>query len=125
VDDDPPPTLSIGNATVNEGNGGASNATSPSPCRGEWPTSDRRLATADGTATAGLDYGDERHATFPPEPPRRRSRCRSRETLDGTTETFTAVLSNAITRSWYDRPGTICVNDNDDGIDAQRNGDGG
>ncbi|WP_459986902.1 Calx-beta domain-containing protein, partial [Nocardioides sp. AN3] len=57
VDDDAPPTLSIGNTTITEGNSGTTTANVPvtlSAASGKTITV--TYATANGTATAGSDY---------------------------------------------------------------------
>ncbi|HZS33338.1 MAG TPA: Calx-beta domain-containing protein [Methylomirabilota bacterium] len=56
-DDDPPPTLAIGDATVAEGNSGTTNAVftvTLAPASGRTVTV--QYATANGTAAAGSDY---------------------------------------------------------------------
>ncbi len=60
VDNDPPPTVSVGNATVTEGNAGSRGAVFTVTLSGPsgfpvWAS----YATADGTATAGADYGSQ------------------------------------------------------------------
>jgi hypothetical protein len=60
VDDDPPPAISVGNATVTEGNAGSTGAVFNVTLSGPsgFPVS-ASYATADGTATAGADYGSQ------------------------------------------------------------------
>ena len=68
LDDDPVPTLSVGNVSVTEGNSGSTNAVfavTLTPVSGRTVTVN--YATADGTATAGSDYtATSGLLTFPP-----------------------------------------------------------
>jgi hypothetical protein len=58
VNDDVVPSLSIGNATVNEGDTGSTNAVFTVSLSSSYPqTVTVNYATANGTATAGSDYG--------------------------------------------------------------------
>jgi hypothetical protein len=68
LDDDPPPSLSIDDVTLAEGNSGTSNADfTVSLSAASQQTVTVAYATADGTATAGSDYSATAGTlTFPP-----------------------------------------------------------
>ena len=56
IDNDPPPSVSIGDATVTEGNGGQAAAFSVTLSTHSGKPVSLSFETADGTATAGSDY---------------------------------------------------------------------
>lgn len=117
-DDQPPvlPTLSIGNATVTEGNSGTVNMTftvtlsqaSASPVTVNY-------ATANGTATAGSDYNAASGVlTFAPGVTSRAITIAVRgDTLVESTETFRVLLSNAAGATISSSTGTGTIIDND------------
>ena len=102
TDDDDPPTLSIADATVNEGNTGTVNATftvSQSTASGLPVTVD--FATAEGTATlADSDYADTSGTlTFLPGAPLTQAitvAVNGDLTDEGVSETFTVSLSGEV-----------------------------
>jgi Calx-beta domain-containing protein len=131
TDDDPPPTLSIGDAAVTEGDATPATATftvtlgAPS---GQTVTVN--YGTADGTAVAGADYVTTAGTlTFPPGT--------VVQTLDVTVlgdlldepdETFLVNLSNPVNATVADGQGVGTIQDNDPGpsisIDDVSDGEG-
>jgi len=117
-DDQPPvlPKLSIGNATVTEGNSGTTNMTftvtlsqaSTSPVTVGY-------ATADGTATAGSDYNTSSGTlTFAPGETTKTITVAVRgDTLVESSETLRVVLSNPTGATISVGTGTGTITDND------------
>ncbi len=117
-DDQPPPlpTISIGNATVTEGNSGTVNMTftvtlsqaATSPVTVQY-------ATADGTATAGSDYNAASGTlTFAAGQTSKTITVAVRgDTLVEGTETFRVVLSNATGATIASGTGTGTITDDD------------
>jgi len=112
----PPPTLSIGNATVTEGNSGTANVTftvtlsqaAASPVTVQY-------ATANGTATAGSDYNAASGTlTFAAGETSKTITVAVRgDTLVEGTETFRVLLSNASGATISGGTGTGTILDND------------
>jgi len=110
VDDDPPPTVSIGNASVAEGDAGSTPATfTVSLSAPSGKTVDVGWATADGSATAGSDYAAASGTlTFAPgETTKTITIDVLGDTVVEGTETFGVVLSTGATGT-----GTIVDDDN-------------
>jgi hypothetical protein len=112
----PPPSMTINDVAVNEGNSGSAMATftvtlsAPSPL-----TITVNYATVNGTATAGADYTATSGAlTFPPG-----SLSQSiavpvlGDTLDEVDETFTVNLSGAVNAIIADATGVATILDDD------------
>jgi len=117
-DDQPPPlpTLSIGNATITEGNSGTVNMTftvTLSQAQGSPVTV--RYATADGTATAGNDYNAASGTlTFAAGETSKTVTVAVRgDTLVESAETFRVLLSNATGATIATGTGTGTITDND------------
>ena len=116
TDDDPVPTVSIGNSTVTEGNTGTVTATftatldAPS---GRTVTVD--YATADGTATAPGDYlAASGTVTFlPNQTSRPVSVTVNGDTLDEANETYLVTLSNPTNATILDGQGLGTITDDD------------
>src|SRR6266508_3651657 len=116
TDDDGIPTLSIGDATVTEGNSGTVNATftvTLSPASGQTVSVD--YATADGTATAPDDYlATGGNLVFEPGQTTRTVEVTvNGDTLDEIDETFTTNLSNSVNATIADGLGLGTIIDDD------------
>ena len=115
TDDDDPPTLSIGNATVDEGDTAAFEVT----LSGERAvTATVRYSTMDGTAFAGSDYTaiDGGTLTFRPGDDSETIRVRTREdSAREDAEYFTVVLSDPREATIDTGTGTGTIDDDDAG----------
>src|SRR6266545_4014263 len=116
TDDDGFPALSIGDATVTEGNSGTVNATftvTLSPASGQTVSVD--YATADGTATAPDDYlATGGNLVFEPGQTTRTVEVTVNcDTLDEIDETFTTNLSNSVNATIADGLGLGTIIDDD------------
>jgi Ca2+-binding RTX toxin-like protein len=116
TNDDPVPSLTIGNATVTEGNSGTTNATfivSLSASSGQTVTVD--YASANGTATAGTDYNAiAGNLTFNPgETVKTITVGVLGDTLNEVNETFQVNLSNASNASIFNSQGTGNITNDD------------
>ena len=116
TDDDPAPTISIGDATVTEGDAGTANATFTvdlSTASGRPASVD--FATASGSATAPADY----QTTSGPlnfavgETTKTVTVLVNGDLLDEIDETFTVNLSNAVGATIADGLGLGTITDND------------
>ena len=116
VDDDAPPTLTIGNATVTEGDSGATNAaftirlSAPS-----GRTVTVGYTTSDGSAVAGNDYTSlGGQAIFPPGTTNQTVRVAVLgDRLSESNETFFVNLGSAVNASVTDSQGQGTILDND------------
>ena len=117
IDDDPLPALSIGDATVTEGDSGTVNATFTVTLT---PVSGREVfvqyATADGSATAGTDYAAISSTTLTfaaGETSKTITVPVSGDLLDEFDETFTVNLSGASFATISDGVGEGTITDDD------------
>jgi hypothetical protein len=117
ADDDAPPTVSIGNASVPEGNTGTAPATftvSLSAASGKTVTVE--YASANGTATAPADYAavGTTILTFTPGQLSKTVTVNAQgDVLDEADETFSVNLSNAVNASIAGAPGAGVITDDD------------
>ena len=116
VDNDPAPTVSIGNSTVTEGNSGSVTATFTATLNapsGRTVTVD--YATSDGTATAPDDYlAASGTVTFlPNQTSRPVSVTVNGDTLDEANETYLVTLSNPTNATILDSQGLGTITDDD------------
>ena len=116
TDDDPVPTVSIGNSTVTEGNTGTVTATFTATLNapsGRTVTVD--YATSDGTATAPGDYlAASGTVTFlPNQTSRPVSVTVNGDTLDEANETYLVTLSNPTNATILDGQGLGTITDDD------------
>ncbi len=116
VDDDPPPSLSINNVTVTEGNTGTLNAVfkvSLSEPSGQTVTV--KFATANGTAAAGSDYVAKSGtlSLSPGQTTKDITIAVKGDTVPEPNETFFVNLSNAINANIADNQGVGTIIDND------------
>jgi large repetitive protein len=116
TNDDGPPSLSINNVSVPEGNAGTASATftvTLAPASGHTVTVD--YATSDGTATAPADYtptsgqlafapGDTTHTLVVPV---------NGDTVDEINENFTVTLTNPVHATIGDGQGRGTITDDD------------
>ena len=115
-DDDAPPSLSVSDVSVTEGNGSAVSAVftvSLSSASGKTVNVDH--ATADGTATAPADYAAGTGSlTFTPgQTSKTVTVIVAGDSLDEIDETFTLNLSNAVNATIGDGSGLGTILDND------------
>lgn len=118
-DDDAPPTVSIDDVTVTEGDSGTTDAifTVELSAPSAFPIT-VGLATADGTATVGDDY-DAVSTTVefaPGETSHPVTVTVLGDTLDEFDETFQVVLSDPENAAIADGSGTGTIEDDDDGV---------
>ena len=116
TDDDAAPSLSVNDMTVSEGNSGTINATftvTLAPASGQTVTLD--YATGDDTATSGEDYqSTSGQLSFPAGQTTRTITVPVfGDTVDETTEAFTAGLSNAANATIADGQGVGTITDDD------------
>ena len=117
IDDDNPPTLSIGDATVAEGNTGNANATftvTLSAASGRTVTVD--YATANGTAIAPGDYAAVPPSTLtfnPGQTSRTLTVLVNGDSLDEVNETYLVDLSNATNSTIADLQAIGTITDDD------------
>jgi ribosomal protein L35AE/L33A len=116
TDDDPPPTVSVNNATVTEGDTGTINANftvTLSAASGKTITID--YATVDGTATAPADYvaGSGTLTFTPGQTTKTVTVPVNGDLLDEANETFIVTLSNPSNVTIADGQGVGTINDND------------
>ena len=116
TDDDAPPAVSVGNATVTEGDTGTINANftvSLSAASGKTITID--YATADGTATAPADYvaGSGTLTFTPGQTTKTVTVLVNGDLLDEANETFFVNLSNPSNVTIADGQGVGTITDND------------
>ncbi len=116
TDDDPPPTVSISDCTVQEGDAGASACgltVSLSTPSGKTVTVS--YATANGTATAGSDYtAASGTLTFAPGVPSLALSVLAKgDTTDETDESFVVNLSGPTNATLGDAQGTGTIDDDD------------
>ncbi|MEY2475791.1 MAG: large repetitive protein [Actinomycetota bacterium] len=116
TDDDNPPSLSVADVTVAEGNGGSTNANfavTLSAASGQTVTVN--YATANGTATAGTDYTNTAGSlTFDPgQTSKTVSVAVVGDTLDEPNETFTLTLNTPVNATIGDGSGTGTITDDD------------
>ena len=116
TDDDAPPSLSVSDVSVTEGNGSAVSAVftvSLSSASGKTVNVDH--ATADGTATAPADYAAGTGSlTFTPGQTNKTvTVIVAGDSLDEIDETFTLNLSNAVNATIADGSGLGTILDND------------
>ena len=112
ADNDPPPTMSVGDVTVLEGAGSATVTVSLSLASGKTITVN--YATSDGTATAGSDYTARSGSlTFVPgDTSKTVSVPIASDTVNESDETFTFTLSNASNATFADSSATVTIEDN-------------
>jgi len=116
LNDDVLPTLSIGNATVNEGDTGSTNAVFAVSLSSSYPqTVTVSYATANGTATAGSDYGATNGiVTFAPGSTSQSISVRIiGDRLNEPSETFFVNLSNPTNASIADGRGLGTISNDD------------
>jgi hypothetical protein len=122
TDDDPTPVLtisdvSLGEGTVNEGNGGTVTATFTVSLSGmSSSTVTASYATANGTATAGTDYvAGSGTVTFAPGflTPQMVSVTVSSDVLDEVDETFVVNLTSPVNATIGDAQGSAIITDDD------------
>ncbi|HKB19631.1 MAG TPA: Calx-beta domain-containing protein, partial [Gaiellaceae bacterium] len=116
IDDDDQPSISIGDATVTEGNGSTVNASfSVSLSSASGQTVSVGYATADGTATAGNDYvATGGSLVFSPGQTTKPVNVQvNGDTLDEIDETFTVDLADAVNAAIADGTGVGTIIDND------------
>jgi hypothetical protein len=116
VDDDPPPTLSVNDVTVTEGNNGATDAdfvVALSPASGRSVTVN--YSTANGTATSAVDYvATSGTLTFSPgETTKTVTVAAIADTSIEPDETFFLDLSGATNATIVDAQGTGTIKDDD------------
>ena len=116
LDDDDPPSVSIGDTSVTEGDSGSTAATltvSLSAASGKTVTVD--YATLAGTATAGSDFtAKSGTVTFAPgETSQSVSVDVLGDMLDESDEAFSVELSNAVNASIADGSGAVTIVDDD------------
>ena len=121
VNDDPPPSISINDVSLTEGNAGTATLTftvTLSGASGKTVTVD--YATADGTATAPADYtAASGTVTFAPgRSPGRSPSAVLGDTLDEFDETFAVNLSAPTNATIADSQGVGTITDNDARSDA-------
>jgi len=120
VDNDGLPSLTINDASVTEGNSGTAAAVftvSLSPASGQVVSV--QYATADGTATAGQDYtATSGTLTFNPGETSKNITVTVQGDLvdEGSGETFTVNLSNAVNATLYDVQGLGNITDDDTAV---------
>ena len=116
-DQDPPPALSISDATITEGDAGTVDATftvTLAPVSGQ--TVFVQYATANGSATAGADYGAIGLTTLtflPGETTKTITVSVNADLLDEDDETFTVGLSSPVSATLADATGIGTITDND------------
>jgi hypothetical protein len=116
VDDDPLPTITINDVTVNEGNTGTANARfTVSLSAASARTITVAYQTADTTATAGVDYVAQAGllAFSPGATTRTITVLVNGDTVDEDNETFAVNLSNATNAAIFDAQGVGTITDND------------
>jgi glucose/arabinose dehydrogenase len=115
VDDDPTPTLTINDVSVNEGNNGTRNVTfSVTLSAASNLSVSVNYQTADGTATATDYVATSGTLVFDPGTTRRTFTVAVRgDTIDEPNETFFAVLSNAVNAELARVQGMATIVDND------------
>ena len=116
TDDDGPPSLSVNDVTVTEGDSGTTSATftvTLAPASGQNVSVD--YSTADGTATAPADYAATSGTlTFAPGQTTRPVSVQvAGDTVDEINETFTVNLSNAVNAAIADGTGLGTILDDD------------
>ena len=116
TNDDGPPSLSVNDVTVTEGDSGTTSATftvTLAPASGQSVSVD--YSTADGTATAPADYAATSGTlTFAPGQTTRTVTVQvAGDTLDEINETFTVNLSNAVNAAIADGTGLGTILDDD------------
>ena len=116
TDDDGPPSLSVNDVTVTEGDSGTTSATftvTLAPASGQNVSVD--YSTADGTATAPADYAATSGTlTFAPGQTTRTVSVQvAGDTVDEINETFTVNLSNAVNAAIADGTGLGTILDDD------------
>ena len=116
TDDDGPPSLSVNDVTVTEGDSGTTSATftvTLAPASGQNVSVD--YSTADGTATAPADYAATSGTlTFAPGQTTQTVTVQvAGDTLDEIDETFTVNLSNAVNATIADGTGLGTILDDD------------
>jgi Calx-beta domain/Glucose / Sorbosone dehydrogenase len=117
ADDDPAPSLSIDDATVNEGDSGSSPMTFTVSLAGQTErTVTVSYGTADGTATAPGDYTSTSGTlSFAPgETTKTISVAVAGDTIDEADETFAVNLTDAVDASIADGEGAGTITDNDE-----------
>ncbi len=116
LNDDPLPTISVGNATMTEGNTGTANAnfvvTLSNPSSS---TITVNYATADGTALAGVDYNTlSGSLTYTAGQTSKTVSVQVRgDTIDEPNETFTLNISGVVNATIGTAAGTATITDND------------
>ena len=117
VDDDDPPSLSIDDVTVTEGNSGTVNATfTVSLSQASGKTVGVTAASADGSATQPADYtatGNVPLSFSPGQTSKTVTVVVKGDTIDENDETFTVGLSGASNASISDNSGTGTITDDD------------
>ncbi|HEY8060417.1 MAG TPA: Calx-beta domain-containing protein, partial [Acidimicrobiales bacterium] len=116
VDNDLPPTISVGNATVTEGNAGSTNAAFNVTLSGPsgFPVS-VSCSTADGTAVAGADYGALAGSVgfAPGETAKSIGVSVVGDRVNEGDETFVVNLSGAVNATIADGQGVGTINNDD------------
>jgi hypothetical protein len=116
IDDDPPPTISISDATKTEGNTGTVNAVfKVSLSEPSGQTVEVKYATANGTAAAGSDYvAKSGTLSFSPGQTSKNITIAVKgDTVPEPNEAFFVNLSNAINANIADNQGVGTIIDND------------